>query len=129
MTHSSSSRANKGKAARKHGRIAEGVASAILRFKGYRILARNERTAAGEIDIIAKHKKVVVFVEVKSRNTLDSAAYALGLDQQRRIARSAEAYLSRHPNLQACDLRFDVLLLAPGAVPSHIKDAWRPELR
>ena len=122
-------RSDTGKKAHKHGLVAEGVARTILRLKGYRILARNERTPAGEIDIIAKRRKLVVFVEVKSRATLETAAHALSPGQQSRIVRSAEAYLARRPNLQACDVRFDVLLLAPGSLPRHIKDAWQPSVR
>jgi len=51
------------------GDFGEEVAADRLRVKGYRILARNWRTSAGEIDIIAQQNDVIVFVEVKTRTS------------------------------------------------------------
>jgi len=96
-----------------------------LRLRGYRILARRFRVPAGEIDIVARRGRVVAFVEVKARGTLDEAAESVTPRQRRRIRRAAEAYLATHAVPADCDLRFDVMLLAPGRWPCHVMDAWR----
>ena len=49
------------------GNYGERVAAAFLRRHGYRILTRNYRTAKGEIDLICRHRNVLVFVEVRTR--------------------------------------------------------------
>ena len=59
------------------GLSAESRAAAFLIAKGYRILARRYRTPYGEIDIVARRRNLVAFVEVKARATLDDAAYAV----------------------------------------------------
>ena len=58
----------------KFDRFAEGLSAWGLRLKGYRILARGFRVPVGEIDIIARRGRVLVFVEVKARNDLTAAA-------------------------------------------------------
>ena len=63
-------------AAFRTGLSAEARAAAFLTVKGYRILAKRFRTPYGEIDLVARRRNVVVFVEVKARATLDDAAYA-----------------------------------------------------
>jgi putative endonuclease len=107
------------------GRTAEAVCAALLRLKGFRILARRFRTPVGEIDIVARRGRVVAFIEVKARADLVTAGESVGLRQRRRIARAAQAFLQKRPELQHLDLRFDVVLLAPWRLPLHISDAWR----
>ena len=72
-----SGRASRGRAAFRRGHGAEGLAACWLRLKGYRILARNWRSAAGEIDLIARRGATLVIVEVKQRGDLVQAADAL----------------------------------------------------
>jgi putative endonuclease len=108
------------------GRAAETVAAWLLRLKGYRILARDWRHAAGEIDLIARRGRLLVAVEVKRRGNEAAAADALLARQRRRIARAAEAYRARLPAGEDLSLRFDVVLVVPGRLPRHIIDAWRP---
>jgi putative endonuclease len=110
----------------RRGRVSERVAALLLRCKGFRILARGYRTPVGEIDIVARRGRLVVFVEVKARESLASAAEGLRPAQRRRIARAAEAFLGEHTDLSALDTRFDVILLAPSRFPRHLRDAWRP---
>lgn len=107
------------------GRAAESLCALRLRLKGYRILARNFRTPQGEIDLVAKRGRVLAFVEVKRRDTLDQALNALQARQRRRIVRAAEAFLAVRPTLAGLDLRFDVMTVVPGRWPRHIMDAWR----
>lgn len=114
------------KRANQRGHGAELLAAILLRFKGYRILARGYRVSAGEIDIVARRGRVIAFVEVKARATLGDALDAVGQKQRRRIVRAAEHFMAQHAALQACDLRFDVVAVQPGRLPRHIADAWRP---
>jgi putative endonuclease len=71
------------------GLSAESRAAAYLIAKGYWIVARRFRTPFGEVDIVARRRGVLIFVEVKARSTLDAAAEALLVRQQRRIADAA----------------------------------------
>lgn len=115
--------------ARRTGLRGETVAVWWLRLKGYTIVARGytigRGTGAGEIDIIARRGNTIAFVEVKARATLAAAAQAIAPAQQRRIARTAAAFLAAHPRLGNHDIRFDAVLLAPHCWPRHISDAWR----
>jgi putative endonuclease len=109
------------------GRRGEALAACWLRLKGYRLLARNFRSGAGEIDLIARRGKILAMVEVKARGDLVSASEALGVRQRGRIARATQAFLQQRPNLARLSVRFDVILVAPGRFPRHLMDAWRPE--
>ena len=111
----------------KFGRFAEAFSAWGLRLKGYRILARGFRAPVGEIDIIARRGRVLVFVEVKARHDLKAAAESIGRRQTARIVRAAGAYLQSRPGLSALDQRFDVMLVRPWRWPVHLADAWRPE--
>ncbi|MAF49205.1 MAG: hypothetical protein CMM10_17960 [Rhodospirillaceae bacterium] len=108
------------------GARAERVARLLLRCKGYRIVARRYRTPLGEIDIVARRGKTLAFVEVKARPSREAAAEAVGGRQQARIERAAGAFIGRHPDCAGLDLRFDVILIAPGRWPMHMPGAWRP---
>ncbi|HLJ44212.1 MAG TPA: YraN family protein [Candidatus Binataceae bacterium] len=106
------------------GLSAESRAAAFLIAKGYRILARRFRTPQGEIDIVARRRKTVAFVEVKARDTLDEAAYAVTPRQQARIITAAQAWLMAHPEHDGYDLRFDAMLIAPRRLPRHLVAAF-----
>src|SRR5580693_3963492 len=80
-------------AAFRTGLSAESRAAAYLMAKGYRILAKRFRTPYGEIDIVARRRNLVAFVEVKARATLDDAAFAVTPRQQGRIIDAAQAWL------------------------------------
>ena len=109
----------------RRGLSAEDKAAWLLRFKGYRILARRWRCPAGEIDLIARRGKLLIFVEVKARQAPSLAAEAIGPRQQERLRRAAESYLALLSSTKDCMLRFDCVLLAPGRWPRHLKDAFR----
>src|SRR5436309_10824312 len=106
------------------GISAESRAAAFLVAKGYRILARRWRSPVGEIDIVARRRKTLIFVEVKARERLDDAAEAVIGRQQRRIIAAAEAWLAAHPDDVNNDIRFDVMLVAPKSLPRHIMAAF-----
>ena len=111
-------------AAFRTGLSAESRAAAFLVAKGFRILSRRWRSPLGEIDIVARRRGLLVFVEVKARATLDEAAEAVTARQQRRIAQAAEAWLATYPNTAFTDVRFDAILIAPAKLPRHIPAAF-----
>jgi putative endonuclease len=107
-----------------HGISAESRASALLIVKGYRILARRFKTSVGEIDIVARRRGVLVFVEVKARARYDEAVEAITERQRRRIVAAAECWLAARPQDAQGDIRFDVVLVTPGKIPQHISGAF-----
>lgn len=92
------------------GETGENLAVKYLHQQGYTILHRNYRSRLGEIDIIARHRKSLVFIEVKTRSTTNfgSPAAAVTFRKQSQISRVAEEYLARE-NLFDTDARFDVI--------------------
>lgn len=111
-------------AAFRTGISAESRAAALLVAKGFRILARRWRSPLGEIDIVARRRSLLVFVEVKARNNLDDAAESVTQRQRQRIAAAAEAWLATYPDDSIRDIRFDAMLVAPGKMPRHIPGAF-----
>ena len=95
------------------GKLGEDLACAELCRRGYELLDRRYRTRFGEIDIVARHRGAVVFVEVKVRagGAFGDAAAAVTDLKQHRIARMAVDFLSRRRlNNQPC--RFDVVAIS-----------------
>ena len=92
--------------------------------KGFRILARRWKSPVGEIDIVARRRGLLVFVEVKARQNLDEAAWSVTEHQRRRIIATADAWLARYPDERIRDIRFDAVLVAPGRLPRHICAAF-----
>ena len=107
----------------------ESLALAVLERAGYAIVATGYRTAAGEIDIIARDGACLVFVEVKARRTIErgTPAEAVTPQKQRRIIAMARDFLARHKT-DATECRFDVVaILLPSEGPpviDHIRDAF-----
>ncbi len=110
--------------ARRFGLWSERLASALLRAKGYRILARGYRVRGGEIDIIARRGTTVIFVEVKARPTRDDALIAVTWQQQRRISRAASTWLATHPAEDVGSFRADAVFIAPWRWPIHLVAAF-----
>ena len=106
------------------GLSAESRAAMVLIAKGYRILARRFKTPVGEIDIVARRRRSLVFVEVKARERVDDAAEAVTGRAKQRIVAAAELWLSRNPADAQSDIRFDVILVMPGKIPQHIPNAF-----
>ena len=105
------------------GLSAESRAAAYLMAKGYRILAKRFRTPYGEIDLVARKRNLLVFIEVKARASLDEAAYAVTPRQQQRI-NAAQGWLMAHPEHAEFDMRFDAMLIAPKRLPRHLLAAF-----
>jgi putative endonuclease len=106
------------------GLSAESRAAALLVSKGFRILARRWKSPLGEIDIVARRRQLLVFVEVKARARLDDAAWSVTARQRLRIVAAAEAWLAAYPDDGVRDIRFDAMLVAPGRPPRHIPAAF-----
>ena len=109
------------------GLKAEQEAARLLEASGMVILDRRYRSRAGEIDLVARDGRAVVFVEVKARS---SAAFgvpeeAVDRRKRRRLARSAAAYLAER-GLGNAPARFDVVAITPEGI-RHLADAFRPE--
>ena len=111
-------------AAFRAGISAEARAAAYLMAKGYRILAKRFRSPYGEIDLVARKRNLVAFVEVKARASLDDAAYAVTPRQQARIIAAAQAWLMAHPEHAEFELRFVAVLIAPRRLPRHLLAAF-----
>jgi putative endonuclease len=115
------------KSAFRLGVSAEGRAALLLAAKGYRELARRWKSPVGEVDLVMRRGRALVFVEVKARPKLDDAAWSVLPRQQRRIVAAAEAWLAAHPEHAGYDIRFDAVLVAPGRLPQHIAAAFEAE--
>ena len=112
-------------AAERHGRRGERLAAWFLRLKGWRIVAQRVKTPRGEIDLVARRGRAVVFVEVKWRRSAAELDRAIDEYRLRRVAAAAEGVAHRYVRV-GDDQRIDVLLLAPGRWPRHIVNAWQP---
>ena len=88
----------------------EEEAARFLARSGYAILDRNVRTRAGEIDLVAKEGKTLVFVEVKTRRELEGDPPQAGVHtrKQNRLAKLAHGYL-KLKRIRQTPCRFDVV--------------------
>ena len=98
---------------REKGDIGEEVAFSYLRDHGYKILERNYSAKFGEIDLIAKKGKTIVFVEVKARkDALKSDLYPernVDWRKQRKLIRTAEYYLIENKYSDDTPWQIDVI--------------------
>jgi putative endonuclease len=113
------------------GAWGESLAADYLRKKRYTIVAAGFRTRVGEIDLIARDRKHLVFVEVKLRksNRFAQAMEFVDVYKQNRIRSTAAIYLSQNPTELPC--RFDVIeIYAPEGIATkkpvinHLEDAF-----
>ena len=107
------------------GQAAEDIAAAWLQRKGLRLLERNFRCKAGEIDLVLRDGASLVFTEVRYRSSsaFGGAAASIDAKKRHRIVTAARYYLMDKPD-QAC--RFDVIVLdrlEPDAI-EWLRDAF-----
>ncbi len=110
------------------GREGERVAEKYLKKKGYILVEKNYRCHGGELDLIVLDRRVVVFVEVKTRTgqSYGSPFEAVERRKQQRMIRAAQYFLSQK-GLHQRDARFDVIGVSwPGREPvvEHIENAF-----
>lgn len=110
------------------GARGEEIAVAYLKRQKYRIIETNFRCRCGEVDIIARDGKTLVFVEVKTRRTASYGLPQLAVTpfKQRQISKAALTYLSKN-RLMEENARFDVVsifLLGTSPTVDHIKNAF-----
>lgn len=111
------------------GGIGESIATTYLKGKGFTIVERNFRCVCGEVDIVAREGRSIVFVEVKCRKNMEYGPPQLAITpfKQRQISKAALVWLSKR-KLFDVDARFDVIaiLLHEHDLPEieHIRDAF-----
>ena len=107
---------------RAFGGEGERAACEYLRRKGWTIVDTNVRRGRGEIDIVARKRRLTAFVEVKRRSSLryGTPAEAVNREKQRRIVGAAALYMQEH-SLEK--VRFDVIEILPGEI-RHIESAF-----
>jgi len=110
------------------GKMGENMAAEHLASLGYEIVARNFRCPLGEIDIVARDRDTLVFVEVRSRRTdsYGSPMESVGLAKQKKLSIVAAYYLNRH-GLDGIKARFDVVavkLRSSRAEVELVRDAF-----
>lgn len=95
----------------RRGEAAESLAAAFLQAQGLTITKRNYRCRFGEIDLVARDGKTLVFVEVRRRKSDDfgGAAESITAVKRARLIRTARHYLARSRGLPPC--RFDAVLI------------------
>ena len=105
------------------GRKAEDLAAAFLQAKGMTIVEKNFRMKVGEIDIVAKDKDEIIFVEVRARASRDFGGAAASVDgtKRRKLIRAARLWLQARGWDGAC--RFDVVAVDGGRL-EHIPAAF-----
>lgn len=93
------------------GASGEALAAAYLERHGLAIVARNVRSRFGEIDLVARDRDVLVFVEVRLRRSsaFGGAAASITAAKRARLVKAAEGYLATLDRVPAC--RFDAVLL------------------
>jgi putative endonuclease len=111
------------------GHRGEDVAHRYLQRAGYRVIARNYRPGGGEaeIDIVARHDEIVVFVEVKARSSAEfgSPDRAIGKAKQKNIVIAAHSYATR-AGIDWSQVRFDTVSIVfnPRPAITHHQDAF-----
>ena len=118
------------------GDFGERTAAAHLEAKGYRVVGRKFRTRDAEIDLIARDRDAIVFVEVRTRRGAypGMAALSITRTKAKKLLVAADRYLELHPGAADSPLRIDVVAIELGADGLlrnvvHIEDAVRPDRR
>ena len=108
------------------GRVGEQKAAEHLEKKGYKVLEKNYKTHVGEIDLIARDKEEIVFIEVKTRSSdaFGAPGEAVDIKKQEKYYKVAEEYLLK-TNKKNLPCRFDVVEIENGQINHVINAFWR----
>ena len=110
------------------GQKGEAIAERYLTKLGYEILERNYRSRFGELDLVARHKGVIIFIEVKTRTTIRKGlpCEAVNKEKQYRIRRMARYYLmTTGQSGEACRMDvIEIILQGNGTFIRQITDAF-----
>lgn len=113
------------------GNYGEDIALNFVKDKNYKILDRNFRTKKGEIDLICKHKEIIIFIEIKSRysSSLGNPCESVTYFKQKQIINLSNYYIYKF-NLYNYNFRFDVIEIFfntkdESFIINHIEDAFR----
>jgi putative endonuclease len=98
------------------GASAERRALRHYRLRGFRILAANVWVGRYELDLVARRGRRLVFCEVKEKagRRYGDPLEAVGAEKQRRLRRAAEAWLATRPELDGCEVVFEVVAVRDG---------------
>ena len=109
------------------GDAAEEAAAKHLAAAGCRIVARNARYRDGEVDLVARERDVLVFVEVRMRvsSRFGGAAVSVNSLKQKRIARAAQHWLFANHGERWPACRFDVVTVDGNGTIDWIRDAFQ----
>ena len=114
------------------GNQGEELAANFLKKNKYKIINRNYRTPYGEIDIIARKNKLIVFVEVKTlpSGCLETLEHILGKIKQKRIAETTKRFLNLYRQYNDSYIRFDVIVIDMPGFDSvyHLENAFSEPL-
>jgi putative endonuclease len=104
----------------------EDRAAALVETGGLHLLERNFRGKTGEIDIVARDGKQLVFIEVRARTNrrFDSATGSVDARKQQRLIRTAQLFLQRRPQWANSPCRFDVIAFDPPQSGSLPRIRW-----
>lgn len=110
------------------GKRGEEIAKEFLIKKGYTIVHENWRKGSYEVDLIARHRGLLIFVEVKTRKagSLVEPLLAVHQQKQRSLMRAANSYLTINSSNE--EVRFDIVTVvvsSGGDILEHIEDAFR----
>jgi putative endonuclease len=114
------------------GAAAELLAANYLQVRGLKVLGRNLRCKAGELDLVCLDGDVLAIVEVRQRasSRFGGALASVTRAKQRKIIRAAQFFMQRHPSWRNLAIRFDVLAVQGLPTGAHridwVKDAFRP---
>ena len=110
------------------GHFSEKIACLYLMCRGWWPVRMNftvgKGTGAGEVDLIMKRGKTLIFVEVKYRKSFIQAIEAITVQNQMRVSKSSAVFLKQNPKYQGYKIRYDAVLLTPHKLPKHIPNAW-----
>jgi len=114
------------------GARGEDLAVQYLKKKGFKVIERNYHCSAGEIDLIAREGKTLIFVEIKTRSSSEFGLPQEAVDRfkQKKMIEVARAYLAEHHLNEEIPARFDVVaihLTSTGPDIELIKDAFQGE--